>query len=697
MKDIFRKDLNLTYNPLGFFFLFLLSNGFLTFTSFSTVLRIWVFLLGLLLPLLGVCLVFTPPSAQSKPSFQWEPFKSFSFPRWAWGLLGMAALLPRFWWLGNPGWWPVPDDAVIARYILDLDHHWHWRVFEMVSQVSSWPSYFGWLVFKITGSILIAVQFPPIFFSSAALLVSYSTARIFFPKSISFIFFIFFAFSYWPLLMAKPLFAASLMPFLELLVFYALGRWLNSNRSFWIFALGTAAGLGIYTFPSWPAMWLWLAGLYLCFRRKKSARKFSGWLFLAGFLPALFPFGLAVWRQGYGGHLAAVAFWSGSSLWWTQTKIVLDYLQVLFWGGPSGLWMPLGGGFLNGLFDSFFFLGIIELYRHRRTNLFFLLSSSFILFLLPGFLAQGVETCRILLVLPLLLIIAAIGLNALLGVVPAARRPLVLALTLILGCAWDILRIVPSAPSSSLSNGIRTFNERQISYETLKPIADQKGPGLIFSEMVPFTTDNSLLVCSYPFNAALNPSLDSQKVSWAVVFTDRNYVPALHKRFPLSRWKDLSPSPATVPGLYQLGLIPLTEKNRPLFDQWKNYYTAVQQIDFNYFDTPTGQPETRVLQGLLDFYPSVPEDSFLQSCFFEKLAHYYSFEKTFYPQDRWTDCKNFKDVFRRSFSKSLQDVALCEKYGQILEISGEPIEARKMFEKVFQLTYQNKSIHQDLK
>ncbi len=634
-------------------------------------------------------MIFTPPPARQKSSFQTDPFKNFSLPVWAWFLLGISALLARFWQLGSPGWWPVPDDALLARYILDLDHHWRWRALEMISQVSSLPTYFGWLVFKITGSTLIAAQFPPVFFSSAALGVSYATARLFFPKTLSFIFFIFFAFSFWPLLMAKPLFAASLMPFLELLVFYALGRWVNSRAGFWAFALGACAGLGLYTFPSWPAMWLWLGGLWVWLRREKSARKFSPWLFGVGFLPMLVPFGLAVWRQGYGGHLTAVAAWSGASLGWTQTQVALDYLRVLFWGGVSGLWIPLDGGFLNGLFDSFFFLGLIELYRHRRTQIPLFLAAAFIFFLLPGVLSHDVETCRVLLVLPPLLAIAAIGLNALLLDLPSSRKAALLALALALGSAWDIHRIVPSAQSLALSSGAPVFSERQLAYEALKPIANEQGPGLVFSEMVPFTSDNSLLVFSYPFNAVLNPALtNGPKAAWAAIFTDWNYVPALRERFPLSRWKDLSPLPGSAPGLYELGLIPLSENNRPLFDLWKIYFARVQQIDFEFIDTPTGRPETRVLKDLLDFYPSVPNDSFLQSCFFEKLFYYYSFEKTFYPQDAWTHWETFKDVFQRSFGKSLQDSVLCQKYGQILVISGEGTEAEKIFAKARGLSAQ---------
>ncbi|MGH7739584.1 MAG: hypothetical protein ACREL1_05505, partial [bacterium] len=133
-------------------------------------------------------------------------------------------------------------------------------------------------------------------------------------------------------------------------------------------------------------------------------------------------------------------------------------------------------------------------------------------------------------------------------------------------------------------------------------------------------------------------------------------------------------------GLYDLGIIPVNTQNRTIFKQWQNYYVAVQKIDFDYINTPTGQPETRVLQNLLKLYASVPDDPFLQSCFFEKLFFYYSFEKTFYPEDSQTNFKNFGGVLKKSFEKSLRDWVVREKYAGFLYLSGRSQEARRILE-----------------
>jgi hypothetical protein len=693
MKNHFVENLSLTYNPWILLVPFLLVNSILTYCPFSVSLKILIFLGGLFLPLALACAVSAKPSPRQKASFFAEPFKTFSIPAWGWVLLAIAALLSRFGRLGSSVWWPVPDISLIARYLLDLDHQWHWRIFETREQVSSLPTYLSWLVFKLTGSTLVAVQFSPALLSWTALIAGYGAARLFFPKSISFTFFIFFAFSYW------PLFISITNPVLvwEALIFYCLGRLSQSsgkaNLLPWFFLLGALVGAGPSLAFAWFAMWFWLAalGVFLLIKGSVPTQK-AFWVFMGALLMTLTPFVITAWRDGYGGHIWAVGAWSGFTTWTAQLKVILNYFRVLFWGGPSGLWIPAGGGFLNVVLGSLFWLGVLELYRFRQTRLALVLISAFFLFLLPGLLSRDVETYRILLVMIPTLTLASIGLNTLLLHSPPAHRTVLLGLALVAACAPDLPRIITFFQSPPLTRGMSSFNERRIAYEVLKSVADEQGPGLIFSEMVPFTADNSLLVCSYPFNAALNPRLaEDQKTSWAAVFTDWNYVPALRVRFPLSRWKDLSPSPGTVPGLYQLGLIPFSENNRSLFNPWKNYCARIEQIDFEFINTPTGQPITQVLRDLLDFYPSVPHDSFLQSCFFEKLFYYYSFEKTFYPQDAWTRWENFDSFFHRSFSQSLQDSVLCQKYGQILEISGEPAGAEIMFAKARRLSAQNPS------
>lgn len=681
MKDLSRKNWNPSGSPWALFLWFLAANAVLTFLPLSLAGKILFLSFGLFLPLILGAVLSPRASAQTKPAYQIDPLPKWFLPPWVWLLLVAAAAFPRFWDLGNPAWWPVPDDALIAAYIPNLDLHWQWRLFETMSQVSVWLTYLGWVVFKITHSILISIQFCPAFASLLALGLGYGMARRFFLPTPAFIFFALLAFGYWPVFIAKPILSGITLLW-EGLIFYALGRLHQRPQTtrMHFFSLGALAGLGPWVFFSWPIMILWLSLLLLArVTKRPPLPRHSVWFLTAGFLVFFIPFLILAVREGYGGHIRAVAAWNGFSSWRAQTATAWDYVQTLFWDGRmAGLWTPAQGGFLNPLVGALAWIGLLELYRHRRDPFAFWLLAAVGLFLLPGFLSHGLETFRIVLVLIPLLAVAALGLNRLLAATAPPRRPWVLVLALLVAGGWDVGRFFCTFPDSLRPDVDPHFNERRLSYEILAPRADREGPGLVFSEMVPFTSDNSLSVCAYPFNALVNPRLNPAKASWAAVFTEWNYVPALRKRFPGSQWKDLGPSPET-PGLYQLGWVPLTPENRPIFEAWAAYYRSAQRIDFEYIDTPTGRPETQLLRDLLALYPSVPDDPYLQSCFLEKTLYYYCFEKTFYPQDPAADWRSFKPVLTRAFDKSLKDWVLCQKFGQVLESSGETAEARKLF------------------
>ena len=77
-------------------------------------------------------------------------------------------------------------------------------------------------------------------------------------------------------------------------------------------------------------------------------------------------------------------------------------------------------------------------------------------------------------------------------------------------------------------------------------MASQKGPGLIFSQLIPVTHDYSLYYSTYPFNALLNPALSMQRAQWCALVTDRHYQPLLLKLFPDSQWISL---PTSKPGV----------------------------------------------------------------------------------------------------------------------------------------------------
>jgi len=700
MKKRFKGDLDLSYDPWFYFFIFLAANILLSYFPLSLVTRLWIFLMGLALPLFFAVKSLPIVTPGEKPGYLVDPLPKGSIPGWVWGIGLVAALFLRFGRLGDPAWWPGGDDSLMAMYSLDLLQHWKWRFFETLGQDPSTLSYFGWLVLRLTHSPILAVQFPPAAVSALTLVFGYVASRQFFPRTLSLIFSGLLAFNYWALSISIPFLPGILMPLWECLVLACLGRFLNSTvpaqRRFWSSLLGFTLGLGPFTFFSWPVLVLWVLGMMAIHFWKGSNPKGTDLsFFILGFFLSMAPFLRATLEQGYGGYLSDASAWKNFSSWMAQVRIISDYVGVLFWGG-WGTWAPVQGGFLNALLGAFFFLGIIELFRFPKKALPLFLGLAFLLFLLPGFLSKDVETHRILLVLPLLLVIAAMGIQSLLLRTTPGKRTAILFSILLLTSALDVSRLFPSWDSFFNRSVARTSNERLKCYGLMESLSRQEGPGLIFSEMIPNTQDYSLFYASSAFSAAEDPGLAPSPIKWAAIFTESHYAPLLAKRFPNSQWFSLPTGTIGVNSRHILGLIPPPSFESSLFQGWEAFYQALQRVNFQLIDSPAGRSHGPILKDLLELYPSVPTDPFLQSCFFEKLTFVYSWEKTFHPEDSWTDWDRFSGTFRHSFEKGYQDTVLCEKFGRLLLTEGKVEEARGMFKRALRQDPGNKFLKEEI-
>ncbi len=673
-------------NPLIYLLIFVFLNFLLTYVPLSLQEKFWVILL-LFLVFWFAC--FAAPAAPSgeKPIYEWEA--DASPPGWLWVFLGILALLVRSWKLGNDKIWLSGDDTLMALYAVEWLQRWELRFFVTLGQDPSTLSYLCWLFLKIFNSPLLAIQFPPILISALTVAVGWAAARHYFSQSLSFILFFLLGFGYWALLISRPLLPGVLMPLWECGVLYFLARlWKAPDKRstlIWSGALGFCVGLGPYTFFSWPVLYLLtflvVTGIFL---NKKPKGLLPVLCFILSSLLAMLPFLIAVQKEGYGGHILAVSAWRNIPTWGDQLEAVGNYISALFWDDRSSHGsIQTRGGFLNFLLSSFFFLGAIELYRFRRYALCKILAFAFVLSLLPGFLSVGTEFHRILLALPLLLAITALGIHSMvLRLTPSKRIP-VLTLVLLLSAGVDLQRFL-------FPPGDSRPTEEQQCYQALKSLSSQTGPGLIFSEFVPDSHDSyGLLYFTYPFNAIFHHPLPLERLKWAAVFTSDHYAFFLSKRFPQSKWLTPVLDAKGFPSRYRTALIPIQPSMIGDFTAWVDFYSAYQRIDFEIVDTPNGTPRTKILKDMEDFYPAVPDDPFLQSVFFEKLVFNYSWERSFHPEDSGTNWQKFSKLFQDSFEKSCQDYVLCEKFGRLLATEGKYPEARGMFEKALSQNPEN--------
>jgi hypothetical protein len=125
----------------------------------------------------------------------------------------------------------------------------------------------------------------------------------------------------------------------------------------------------------------------------------------------------------------------------------------------------------------------------------------------------------------------------------------------------------------------------------------------------------------------------------------------------------------------------LDRENRDRLQVWKNFHRELEKIDFEILDLANGRSRSAVLKDLTALSSSLNEDPFLRSCFFEKLAFNYSWEKTFHPEDLTTNWGVYGRLFEQCMSKGVQDAELYEKFGKLLVMEGKWDEAQAAFQK----------------
>ena len=685
------KKLNLSYNPWFCWVLFSFSSALLIYARYPLGTQLWIVLFGILFPFVTAVVVAPVINSKQIPSYQQELFSATGFYwKWVWFVLTGILLITRFAKMDTPAWWLSEDDGLMALYSLQWLQGWHLKAFVTLGQDPSTLSHFCFGILKLTRSLFLSYQLPPAIVSCLTAWLAYKTSRKYFSKSASILIFSLFILSTWPMAISWRLLPGVLSPLWVWMFFYTFACFQQAidarAQKLWAVAVGFTLGLGPYTFFSWPA--LFVLGYVMVFLSTSRLRKKS-YLVLAalGSFASLFPFFWAALRDGYGQYIFSVAGFSEGFSWAKQISIAMAYVSSIFWGSVNGVWVHSNDEFLNIILGSSFFLGSVELIRNRWSGISISLIAAVALFLTPGVLSHDVESHRILLLLPVLLTVAAIGLQALFLTIPPVPRPYLLVLFLVISLVMDLTRADIPLNWNSASGSTR--NERFFSYEILKPIADKLGPGLLFTEMIPNTKDFSLTYCTYSFNCALNPKLPIENAQWAAIFTENHYTPLLQRRFPQLQWFNLPTTDPHISSSHVLGWLPLTAKTRPVFLQWIGFQRFQLQNDLKIIDSPSGKPLQESLKDFLDFYSLVPKDVFLQSCYFQRLVFLYSAEKAFNPQDTWTNWQRFSPVFHSAFNRSCQSIFLCERFARILMMEGKDQESNRVLKQALRLSPRN--------
>ncbi|HEY5038184.1 MAG TPA: glycosyltransferase family 39 protein [bacterium] len=625
-------------NQWLYLFIFFATNCVISFSDFSGATKLTLGLFGLVLPLYVALRVSAPVPSRSLASYSKEMKDQPTQALWL--ILFFFMVFLRFFKLTTFSCWPNLDEGWIGTIALDLSQHWHWKFLWWET-----PPLTLWIVtgfFKLGCSPAFSLWFTSALASTLTVPLAYLAARQYFSKSFSFICGCLFAFSTWPLFIGKFCHQGIWLPLWVCLCLFLLGRFLKSNSKNQpraIVVLGLGVGLGSFTFTSWPVVAIVFGATVFWKTTRIAPRKpHLFFYFLAAFLLTLFPFLLAVFNDGFGQHILSLSPSSRFFHWNNFIPNFIHYLTTLVWSSfePAPAYAPVEGGFLNPLLGAFFFIGLVEMWRLRYHRLIQWVALSFGLFLLPGILSMNLETFRMAQVLPLLLLIAALGTHSFL--ISRPKRWLSLFLLLLVpSTAFDFL--ILSAPYVNLEKHPQDFGrplksmEKYRAYQLLDKIQKQLGPGFVLTD---FDTDSfseaTLSVMAYPFNAARNSQIEGADCHWVGIFVNIHYLPFLKKRFPEGLWfplsdvtedirkKQLEILPLT-PVENMLGFLPLTAQNQKQLIPWIQAHAIFQEADLKKLSMNT---DLAVLPAkiLRTAYPLVKNDPFLQSCYWDKMAAY---------------------------------------------------------------------------
>jgi hypothetical protein len=447
------------------------------------------------------------------------------------------------------------------------------------------------------------------------------------------------AFSYWPLYEGRATQNMALLLTWECLAFGVLGYFLKSTsdiqKRFRILILGLCCAIGFYIFILWIPIFAVITIMLTIGLWKKNSWDWKNFFtfLITSLIPSL-PLAQGLWNNisvGHvsmflvSGHVSTSSFLIGTTL--------REYLTAIFWGIPEkslSCFGPCWGGFLNPILDSLFFIGLLELFKsYSKISVWWIILGGFIL-ISPGIFSSSLELMRILSLLPLVLLIVALGMQRLLIGTAPNRRLWVLSIFSILSISMDLYhwmgpyhdQCIPN-PSSGDSKSAVHFRAFQI----LNELQKEEGPGYIFTEFAPDIFDQSLLIPTYPFNVARNPKYNNYQPQWAAILVHSNLGPYLTDRYPDCQNYWLSQELPSQDDGWILSVIPIHTSNIATFRDWNIAHQSIESL-FGLMPYHTTNPSYEpAIQSLESVRPLFQKDYFLESCYLEKLANLDSKER----------------------------------------------------------------------
>ncbi len=655
------------------------ANSVLAYSSSSITVKTLIVVLGLIIPLLlaGTLL-------PKKELLRSETLPSLSV--WIWLALTFSALFLRLFRLTTLSTWPVADEGMFGYFTTLLEQKWNWEILHSPAQE---PILYSWgelIFFKLFGHSLFTFWLYPALLSLACVPLLWLACRQIFSRSISIFAACGAVSNFWLLYVGR--FSSQLISavFWEFLTIAALACYLKTTKepktNWRLPLLAVLTGIGFYSYLAWPFV---AAIIFLALAANPSLKLKNRLKDLLTFstlvLVIVIPIILAYKKEyrGYFNHLWA---YGAPHDLMDRFKLPLAYLFDFFWGYPCGFFHfgPIWGGFLNPIAASLFFLGLVYLLQNIRERFSLWSLTALFVFFLPALLTNNNNNMRLTPMIPLFILICALGTQFLLSHLPSIRWPWIFALVLIGSASLDSYHLLHAYAKDwqDHPDAYRGHKSPEFyhAYSILKPVADQKGAGLILLNFDPDPYNQTLFVATYSFNAAANPRLNPVQAQWAAVLANIQEQPYLSKEFPGGSWTWLSYGLGRSDGGFLLDVIPIQPQNQERLLRWTRADQSLKELTRLIIELGV-TPDQKLMKDVLEkAYPLFQGDPLLESRYWRAMAVHHLAE-----QNLNAAIEDERKAIRLGYPMA----HLYNELGCLLSEQGKTAESRKAFENAIRL------------
>ena len=672
-------NISISFNPWYFFFIFLISNALLSYFPLSFYAKIYVGIIGVVLPFIFALWVILedrlkkPLSPSSFTLKTIENSPNEKLPLGLWLFLGFLVFFTRFYKLTSIPSWPTNDEGIFATMALGLLKKWNWSILWGAERYEPLLIWGLGSFFKVFKPSFFALRLFPALISITTVFLSYWAAKQYFSKLTSFVFCWFFAFSFWEFSFMRMCAQETLIALFQFLALGLLGVFIKSKsktiKLIFIFALSTVAGLGFYTYLNWIVVWFFILSILsvLTWYEKNTDRKYF-FTFIAVSSLLTLPWVQARLSPGnlnYVHASFAPPFFLNSCL---------KYLIGLFWDSKKSFpFGPNWGGMFDPLTGSLIFLGVFYALVNIEKKLLALLSLGLFVSMLPGTLTNYLELHRVTPSLPFWITLAVLGIKSLFPD-QALKKSYVWLIAL--GCIPLALNTYNfTVPYCDINRVPPERQWRSIGYEDvyqiLKRLSAETGPLYVFSEFNPDYDNKTLNIAIYPFDCLQNPVLTKASPQWAAVITNKYYAPYFIKRFTNIKFKGLK-SDGISSQAFDLFLIPVSKIPDSVLKSWLEADQTYRNANIEIKNKRPMETFSQYSEYFLSLKNKFPKDPFLTSVYWEKFALNQFLDR---------DYKSAAQSYQYAIQQGYPAAHLYYNRSLCLKLSGENLESKEDFQK----------------